>query len=204
MTSLAGGYKLIETLDLPPGEHQVRVLVRNVDSGQVALRLASVTVPWPGDRATHLLQPVFVQESGEPWVLVSEADEATEEETAEGIRRTERFPFTFRQRRFLPALAPVVKRGESRPVLIMGYGLPVDGRGLRVRVVDVGGRPVEGAGFSLAGREMGGAGTPDVIALDLQPGALPPGTYSVEASVAGLSGWSRGARFRVVAPRPQS
>jgi hypothetical protein len=145
-----------------------------------------------------MLRPVFVQESEEPWVLVSEVEKASEEEAETGIHRTERFPFTFQQRRFLPALTPVVRRGESRPLLIMGFGLPADGQGLRVRILDAAGRPVQGAGFSLAGREKGAAGAPDVIALDLRPGVLPAGTYSVEASVAGLSGWSRGARFRVV------
>ena len=70
-----GGFKLLEELDLPPGEHQVRVLVRNADTGDVALRTARVTVPAPGAAAAPmLLPPVFLQESGEPWVLLREEE----------------------------------------------------------------------------------------------------------------------------------
>lgn len=207
MTSLTGGYKMIEELDLPPGEHQIRVLVRNVDTGEVALRVTEVKIPWPGARDAQLLPPVFVQESEEPWVLVTEKpDEESgvqgeaEPAAERGVRRTKRFPFMFQERRFLPAVAPVVRRGGSRPLLIMGFGLPQGGQGVQVRILDATGQPVQGAEFALAGRQPGRAGAPDVVALDLRPGTLPPGTYSVEASVAGVPGWSPASRFRVVAP----
>ena len=184
-----GGFKLLEELDLPPGEHQVRVLVRNADTGDVALRVARMTVPAPGAAsAPMLLPPVFLQESGEPWVLLSE----------EGGKAGD-FPFTFQDHRFMPAAGPAVAKDRDRTILILGYGLPADGKGLRVRVVDALGKPVEGASFALEGRDPGGSGAPGALALRLSPKALEPGLYQVEVALAGITPWTRSARFRVVA-----
>jgi len=190
LPSPAGGFKLIELLELPAGEHQVRTLVRNADTGQVSLRTARVVVPRSGDTAPHLLPPVFVQEANEPWLLVGH-------ESGEG-QAGDPFPFQFQRHRFLPSAGPVLERDAHRPLLLLGYGLPADGKGLRVRVVDALGDPVQGATFAVAGREAGAPGAPDVIALNLAPGTLQPGTYQVEAAMTGGTGWVKGARFRVV------
>jgi len=195
-TTPGGGYKLIEDLRLPPGKHEVRVLVRDTASGRVALRTVPMSIPLPGDRATHLLPPLFMQRPDESWVLVS--DRPADEEAEDGAGSGGRFPFKFQDHRFLPSVVPVMTGDESQPILIVGFGLPEDGKDLRVRVVDAGGLPVPGAAFAMAGREQGSPGAPDRIALDLRPGDLLPGTYSVEASVVGVSGWSPGARFRIV------
>jgi len=183
LPSLAGGFKLLEDLQLPAGSHQVRVLVRNADSGQVALRVVPVTVPRLEDRTALLLPPVFVQEAGAPWLLVREEASAS-------------YPFNFNGHDFVPAVGPVIQRDESRALLLMGFGLPQDGKGLRVRVVDALGHPVQGAVFALAGRKAGGEGVPDTVALNLKPAELTPGTYGVEARIDG-AGWVRGAHFRV-------
>ena len=189
LPSLSGGFKLLEELQLPAGHHQVRVLVRNADTGQVALRVIPVTVPRPEDRTALLLPPLFVQEAGAPWLLVREEAPSS-------------YPFTYGGRDFVPAVGPVLERDESRALLLMGFGLPQDGKGLRVRVVDALGRPVQGAVFALAGRETGAEGAPDTVALNLEPAELAPGTYGVEARVEGGGGWVRGARFRVVERSP--
>lgn len=184
LPSLVGGFKLLEDLQLPAGPHQVRVLVRNADTGQIALRVVPVTVPRPEDHEALLLPPVFVQEAGAPWLLVREEASSS-------------YPFHFGGHEFVPSVGPVLKRDESRALLLMGFGLPRDGKGLRVRVVDAIGRPVQGAVFALSGRESGRDGAPDVVALNLAASGLEPGTYGVEATVEGGSGWVRGARFRV-------
>lgn len=190
LPSPVGGFKLIERLELPAGEHQVRTLVRNADTGQVSLRTARVVVPRPDDTAPYLLPPVFVQGAKEPWLLVG--DEPGRAKTDEP------FPFQFQRHRFLPSAGPVLDRDAHRPLLLLGYGLPADGKGLRVRVVDASGDSVQGASFALTGREAGAPGAPDVIALNFTPGDLEPGTYQVEAAMAGGAGWIKGARFRVV------
>ena len=201
----SGGFKVVEEIELPPGEHQVRVLVRAADTGRVALRTASVTVPaGPAEPGSPLLlPPIFVQGAGEPWLLVREAPPGPGEGEAEGGETD--FPFVFQGRRFLPAAAPSIAEGGGTVVLVLGYGLPENGEGLRVRVVDLAGETAQGAELGLVGREQGLLGAADAVALQLATAGLEPGYYVVEVGIPGQAPWTRGGRFQVAqaAPEPE-
>lgn len=190
LPSLEGGFKLLEVIELPPGEHQIRVLVRNVETGAVALRVASLIVPDGGGAVEGILPPIFVQAADDPWLLVNQGRE-------DGAASGRPFPYRFRERDFLPAAAPVVEPGDGRVLFLMGYGLPQEVQGLRLRVVDLQGQAVDGVRFALEGTDPGGAGVPTVIALQVQVEDLSPGTYRVEAAWSGIAGWTPGLPFRV-------
>jgi len=188
-----GGFKILDEIELPPGELQVRVLVHSLDTGRTALRVVPVTVPRSGDLFGVLLPPTFVQVAGEPWILVRKSADT-------GKKRAESYPFVFQKAHFVPATVPSVEREGSRPLMVMGYGLPQSEFGLRVRVLDAEGKQVDGVRAVFAGRQEGEAGTPDILAIDLRPGPLAPGTYALEVGLPGVAGWSASARFRVVEP----
>ncbi|HEX3529802.1 MAG TPA: hypothetical protein VH988_22305 [Thermoanaerobaculia bacterium] len=66
------GIRYSGELSLPPGEHSLRVLVRNALTGEVGLRILPLTVPDPG-KDPLLLAPLFPTPTPDPWVAPSSA-----------------------------------------------------------------------------------------------------------------------------------
>lgn len=201
LPSADGGFKVVEQLDLLPGQHQVRVLLHVAGSGRVAMHTAILNVPASAAEPAQpfLLPPLFVQEPGEPWLLVRESEGAREPGASGRGRDDGEFPFVYEGRRFVPAASPTFSGAAARLLLVQGYGLPAGGEGLRVRVVNPLGDTVPGAKLELVGREQGQHGAPDAIALRLSTEALEPGRYAVEVGIPGRTPWTRGGPFLVAA-----
>ncbi|NHZ73027.1 MAG: VWA domain-containing protein, partial [Nitrospirae bacterium] len=66
-----GGVRFLGELSLPPGDFQLRTLVRNLRSGKVSVSTTRLLVPAVSDQTPHLGAPLFVDESGE-WLLLAD------------------------------------------------------------------------------------------------------------------------------------
>ena len=62
-----GGVKVVRSLELPPGSHSLRALVRHPPSREVGLSVGPLVVPDPSGGTPALRAPVFVEDA-DPWV----------------------------------------------------------------------------------------------------------------------------------------
>jgi len=178
----AGSLLFQGDLEVAPGNYEVRSVVRNVDDGRVALHTYRLRVPDLSGGAVTLLAPIFAD-------LVDKDEEGTARRLLiRDVTHGTDYPFSFGERRFLPALAPAVAPGVES--MLIGRGIweqPPDR--LRVVVFDANGFPVPG-GVSV--RLLGSAGDQDQaihqLAFGVRPTGLPPGDYELRLLSQGPDG----------------
>lgn len=145
------GVKFLGSLDVPPGEWSVRVLVRQRQSGRIALRAIPVTAPdFSSDPPEPVLLPPLFPEPSERWTLVRRSGPADRPGT---------FPLDLDAAlpgagRLVPSTRPVVEPG-GRAFYLVGRGLPEP-------------------------RETGGDGEPGWLARVYRPGTEPRPGEGVE------------------------
>lgn len=193
----AGSLVFYGELELPPGEYDVRTLVRNVDDGRVTLRNRRLRVPDASalpEGEPSLLEPIFakgVDRDGE--------DDATPI-LVRDVAGGEEYPFTFRDERFLPRVGPALVPGAE--ILVVGRGLWNEvPQGLRALVFDGDGFPVPGVAVRLLGVDDASDEPVRQLALSFRAADLAPGDYELRLVVRGASGetvTSPPAPFRVV------
>jgi VWFA-related protein len=177
---IAGGLKYYGHLDLGPGQHLVRVLVRNSNTGRAGVQTASVNIPTFGEEETVLLPPLFFEPAGR-WVLVKEPRRA-------GYQSTVVYPFTINGEPFVPAARPLIDQREDARLCLVGYNLTngeliVDGR-----VLDDEGRQVDGGEIRLIERTVTGISGLDKLLVDFRPQGLKTGDYRLRVAVRDVDG----------------
>ena len=195
---LGAGLKFYGHLELPPGTHTARVLVRNGRTGRYGLKVLSIDVPKfdVGDTTAGpvLLPPFFPETQGE-WLITREAPRPG--------RRDAPLPFRLGDEPFLPASLPVLDDARETRFALIGYNL--DGElQVRSQVLTADGREVDKGSLALVGRAPGAEGEGDRLEMTFRPAALQPGEYLLRVTVtdaAGKAGTST-ARFVVAAAAP--
>lgn len=94
------GIKYYATLMLPAGPYAVKALVRIPETERKGLARVDIIVPRQGE--TAVLPPIFVEETPK-WVMVKNTTHASDAP----------YPFLLGGQRFIPAVSPHVKSGES-------------------------------------------------------------------------------------------
>jgi tetratricopeptide (TPR) repeat protein len=155
-----GGVKLVDRFDLPPGEYQLRVLVREARSQQFALRVFGVVVADSGDQRISLTQPLFHDEAS--W-LVAASDNA---------------PLS------LASALPVLVAGKPRAFALRGCHL--GGAAFAARLLTRQQQPVAGAHIRFGSAEEVGVG--QRVDAEIEPGELEAGLYQLEVSASSSSG----------------
>jgi tetratricopeptide (TPR) repeat protein len=158
-----GGAKLAARLALPPGEFQLRILLREPDSQQFALRVLGIEVPEPERSRPFLGTPRF-DDAGD-WLRVGPSG------GGDGVTVG------------APAALPVVAAGAQSSFSLPGCAL--EGARFDARLWDAGGKPARGVdvGFDAAS----GGGT---VRGELRVRDLATGLYRIEMSAAGPAGES--------------
>lgn len=180
-----GGLRFLGELDLPAGEHTLRLLARNVASGDTFLTSRPLAVA-PLGEAPRLLPPLFIDTSGR-WILTRQS----------GIDH----PFTLGERSFLPAAHPTLEAGQAAPLCLMVFHLPAEGAVLESRVYTAEGRMVRGGRLEIAQRLAGDDGAADSLLGRFAPDGLAAGDYLLEVTLAHNATGTRTAAatpFRVV------
>ena len=115
------GLKFYTHLRLPPGPHQLRVLVRDRDDGRTTVITRQLDVPdWthPELLPPFAVQEEAVQDDAAAWVMVRQ--ELDPDQAGDG---TVVYPFLLGGEPYVPMAQPTVKTGETLRVAVMGYGL---------------------------------------------------------------------------------
>ncbi|HEX9668760.1 MAG TPA: VWA domain-containing protein [Thermoanaerobaculia bacterium] len=186
----AGALRFVADLRLPPGEHELRLLLRGAASGRTTLAVVPLAVPNPLRIAKRLLPPFFVAAEEGTLTLREAGTEAQEAE----------YPFRLGTQPFVPAPRPRLAADEETRLVLSAYHL-VDGD-LRVsgRVLAADGTPVAGGVLTGVGRLKGEGDLARVLAT-FRPEGLAPGDYRLEVTLAepGGAAVKATAPFAVVA-----
>jgi VWFA-related protein len=188
------GLKFFGHLDLPPGEYNVRTLVRNAGNGDYGLRSQPLVVP-AFDKSAPVLLPSFFPELPGRWLMVREAPRGAQKEAP--------YPFVVRDKVYVPALRPVLAAAQEVAVALMGYNLPAGGLKAEARVLSAQGMDLGSGDFTIEGREPPDAGgTERLNATFRPPRGLEPGEYQLVIVLTGPQGavHNNATRFLVGAP----
>ncbi len=165
-TATAGGLRFVGDLQLPPGEHVLRLLVRGGATGKTTLRVVPLTVPSPERIAKRLLQPFFIAGDGAA-LTVREAAAAPADDA---------YPFRLGEQPFVPEPDPLLAAGEDVRLFLAGYQLATGDLRLRGKVLGADGKEVAGGVLTGLGRVTAGDGLDRVLAT-FRPEGLAPGAY---------------------------
>lgn len=121
------GLKFYGHLDLPPGEYQLRILVRNYHSGAAALREILLNVPDFDRLDRPFVVPIFQPPSArDAWLAVRERDSPSE------------YPLWVGQKAVSPAVRPVLVAGRRSEAHVLAYGVPAGAAQARIELSPVG------------------------------------------------------------------
>ncbi len=179
------GLKFFGHLDLPPGEHSVRVLVRNGRSGASGLTVTTVSVPDLA-QASPVLLPPFFPEPADKWLIVRETPRPGDRQVP--------YPFMLGEEPFIPASRPVLEKGREARLSLVGYHLRAGRIEAQARILTADGREAGEGGIARVERLGRGEDGADRLAATFAPPRnLQPGEYllmitlSDPQGVAGIS-----------------
>jgi VWFA-related protein len=189
------GLKFYGHLDLPPGDYNVRVLVRNAGSGDYGLRNQPLVVPGAGRAEPVLLAPFFPEVPAR-WLMVHEAPRG-------GQQGAIPYPFVVRDKVYVPSLRPVLAAAQEVALALIGFDLPPSGFKVEARVVAANGTDLGTGDFRIDGREPPDAGGAERLTASFRPPrGLEPGEYQLVIVLTDAQGVAHNsaARFLVAAP----
>ncbi|HYL06583.1 MAG TPA: VWA domain-containing protein [Thermoanaerobaculia bacterium] len=189
-----GGIKFYGHLDLPPGEYNVRVLVRNGGTGAYGLRSQPLVVPAFAETAAVLLPPFFPEAPGH-WLMVRES--------GRGEQQSAPYPFVVQEKAYIPSSRPVLAAGQDAAVALVGYHLPAGGLKAEARVLAADGKDLGEGDLKLGGRENPDAVGEDRLTATFRPPAgLVPGEYQLVIVLTDAQGVAHNSATRFVVPGP--
>ena len=128
-----GGVRVFGELSLPPGDFQLRTLVRNLRSGEVAVSTTGLLVPELSEPTPHVGAPIFVDDSGQ-WLLVT--DPSTQRAEGEEL-------LIAGDSRFMPLVEPLLSGDTEVSILVPARGSETATMGVEARISTRSGGPVE-------------------------------------------------------------
>jgi VWFA-related protein len=192
------GLKFFGHLDLPPGDYNVRVLVRNGATGAYGLRAQPLVVPAFGQPGPVLLPPFFPEAPGR-WVMVREAPRDKQNQPQEPPP----YPFVVQERAYIPASRPVLAAGQEAAVALVGYNLPAGGLKAQARVLAADGTDLGEGDLRLGRRESPDAAGEDRLTATFRtPQGLQPGEYQLVIVLTDAQGVAHNSATRFVVPAP--
>ena len=173
---LDGGIKYYGHFELAPGVYQVRVLVRNADSGRTGVQTVQVAVPAYG-QAEPVLLPPFFMEDRQKWLLVREQD-------TDGQQQSVIYPFTVDGEPYVPSARPTLRRETPARLCLVAYNLGKGDLAVDGHVLAADGKRTSGTGrLSKVERKATGIQGLDKMVATFDPAGLIAGDYVLQVAV---------------------
>jgi VWFA-related protein len=173
-----GGIKYYGHFDLEPGAYQVRVLVRNADTGRTGVQTAAVQVP-AYSAADPVLLPPFFMEDRQKWLLVREQPAG-----GGGLQQQSVvYPFTVEGEPYVPAARPVLHREKPARLCLVAYNLGKGDLAVQGRVMAADGKASGAGRLSKVERTATGIQGLDKLVATFDPAGLNAGDYVLHVAV---------------------
>lgn len=182
-----GGVRVLGKLELPMGQHRLRVLVRDRGNGRLSLLTVPLSLAAAAAGAAARVDALFLPAPDDPWLLIRPAQAA----------------FDVHGRLVLPAAHGAVPSGGEVQVLLVGQGFTGKGAWMKTRILTAEGKAIEGGSLEFLTVTAGDGGEPDLVVGRLRAGTLPAGRYLLELRIEEDSvARAATARFFDVTPAP--
>ncbi|HEX9944324.1 MAG TPA: VWA domain-containing protein [Thermoanaerobaculia bacterium] len=172
---LEGGIKYYGHFELEPGQYQVRVLVRNADTGRTGVQTVPMEVPAYAQAEPALLPPFFMEDR-QRWLLVREQEG--------GQQGSVIYPFTVDGVPYVPAARPVLNREKPARLCLVAYNLGKGELAVQGRVLAADGKAFPaGNKLSQVERKATGIKGLDKLVATFDPAGLNAGDYVLQVAV---------------------
>lgn len=171
------GIKYYGHLDLTPGDYQIRVLVRNGDTGRTGVESVRVSVPTYSKAEAHILPPLFI-EANQGWLMIREREGRQPEEAASVV-----YPFTVKGEPYVPSARPVLNAEREASLCLVGYNLSAGDLKLEGRVVGEDGEALDGGSLLFVERTATGISGLDKVLATFKPTGLEAGSYVLRVAI---------------------
>jgi VWFA-related protein len=174
---LAGkSFDVFSDLSLPPGKYQLRVMLRQRQTGRQVLKTLPLEVPDLEADGPSLSALMMVAHK-EPLLIREKAG-----------ANVVPYPFVVGEgQEFFPDVAPLLEGADTRRLTLFGYGLQEEGYKLSIQLEKAGGGKVEG-NLKLVGAAPTEPDGLDRLYLLLDPAGLAPGAYRLLAVISFTDG----------------
>jgi VWFA-related protein len=174
---LDGGVKYYGHFDLQPGAYNVRVLVRNAQTGRTGVQTLQVAVP-TYDQAQPVLLPPFFMEERQKWVLVREQGEG-----GNALQGSVVYPFTVSGEPYVPSARPVLRGEKPARLCLVAYNLGKGNVAVDGEVVAADGKSSPGGKLANVERTSTGIQGLDKLVATFDPAGLSAGDYVLRVAV---------------------
>jgi VWFA-related protein len=174
------GIKYYGHLDLTPGDYQVRVLVRNANTGRTGVEAVRVSIPAWSKAEPHLLPPLFI-EADSGWLMIREREGKDQQASVV-------YPFTVKGEPYVPSARPVLRPEKTVSLCLVGYNLGAGDLKLEAHVTAPDGQTMTGGRLALVERTATGISGLDKMLATFQPTGLGAGDYVLKIAVRGGNG----------------
>ena len=171
-----GGVKYYGHFDLEPGSYQVRVLVRNGETGRTGVQTIPVEVPTYAQSDPVLLPPFFMEDR-QKWLLVRE------QEGDAGLQQSVVYPFTVEGEPYVPAARPVLGREKPARLCLVAYNLGKGELAVKGQVMSADGKTSAANRLSKVERTATGIQGLDKLVATFDPTGLNAGDYVLQVAV---------------------
>lgn len=171
-----GGIKYYGHFDLEPGEYQVRVLVRNSDTGRTGVHSVRVSVP-AYNREQPVLLPPFFMDDQQKWVMVREQDEGGQ------LQGSVVYPFTVSGEPYVPSARPVLRGEKPARVCLVAYNLGKGNVAVNGTVTAPDGQSLPAGRLSVVERTATGIQGLDKLTATFDAKGLQAGRYVLQVAV---------------------
>ncbi len=172
-----GGLRYWGELELPPGEHRLRVLVRNGQTGRMGLSVQSLRVPDFSAPGPYLAPPIFV-ESASAGVVVQGAARPGERRAL----RSDDMTIQSGGESLVPTALPEARPGTPLQVSVVAYHFRAPEAGelmIGAQVLAADGRPLGDGAIAVLGRSGRDPEDRQTLLVAFTPQSLAPGPYAL-------------------------
>jgi VWFA-related protein len=173
---LDGGIKYYGHFDLPPGDYNVRVLVRNAETGRTGVATRAVNVPVYSQAQPILLPPFFMEER-QKWLLVREQGRNQPQGAAVV------YPFTVSGEPYVPSAHPILQDQKPARLCLVAYNLGKGDLAVKGEVLAADGKSSLPGNLAHVERTATGIQGLDKLVATFDPAGLRSGDYVLRVGV---------------------